>query len=123
MPSGKVDTSGVPPQEARAPSCKSESIQVLTKTPSTVPDGLHVRSESWSSTYRHDLDQQGEAFEAGQLTLIPSSCGGLVVRALMHLHATPSDLTSPIALGLCGSVNPGDLHRHAQLCDVDKLLS
>ena len=123
VPSGKMDTSGVPPQEARALSCKSDSIQVLTKGSSTVPAGLHVRSVSWSSTYRHDLDRQGEAFEARQLTLIPSSCGRLVGRALLHLHATPSDLSFPFALRLCGSVNPGDLHRHAQLCDIDKLLS
>ena len=113
----------MPPQEARAPSCKSDSIQVLTKVSSTVPDGFHVRSVSWSSTYRHDLDRQGEAFEARQLTLTPSSCGRPVGRAQLHLHATPSDLSSPIALRLCGSVNPGDLHRHAQLCDIDKPLS
>lgn len=123
VPSGKMDTSGVAPQEARAPSCRSESIQVLTQASSTVRTGLHVRSVCWSSTYRHDHDRQGEAFEARQLTLIPSSCGRLLDRALLHLHATPSDLTSPIALGLCGGVNPGGLHRHAQLCDIDKLLS
>ena len=46
----KGDTSGVPPKEARAPSCKSDSIKVLTKASSTVPDGLNVRSASWSST-------------------------------------------------------------------------
>ena len=121
VPSGKVDTSGVPPQEARAPSCKSGSIHMLTKASSTVPHGFHVHSVCWSSTYRHDLEQQGEAFEAMQLTLIPSSRGRLVGRVLLPLHATPSDLNSPIALRLCGSVKPGDLHRHAQLCSIDKL--
>ena len=123
VPSDKMDTSGVPSQEARAPLCRSDSIQVLIKPSSTGPDGLYVHSVCWSSTYRHDLDRQGEASEARQLTLIPSSCGRLVGRALVHLHATPPDLTSPIALRLCGSVNPGNLHRHAQSCHNDTLLS